>query len=88
MAALEDLGFLEKTHTSSGRIPSERGYRLYVEEIIMKKKNDESDFDSDTLLSFSYDLICKLAENNNLCYYVEYDENLPEHKVLRVFFYL
>lgn len=37
--------------------------------------NDESDFDSDTLLSFSYDIICKLAENNNLCYYVEYDEN-------------
>ena len=30
MAMLEDLGFLEKTHTSSGRIPSERGYRLYV----------------------------------------------------------
>ena len=44
MAALEELGFLEKTHTSSGRIPSERGYRLYVEEIIMKKKSDESDF--------------------------------------------
>ena len=30
MSNLEDLGLLEKTHTSSGRIPSEEGYRLYV----------------------------------------------------------
>lgn len=44
MAQLEEMGFLEKTHTSSGRIPSERGYRLYVEEIIMKKQHDESNF--------------------------------------------
>ena len=42
--------------------------------------NNESFCDSECFLSFSYDLICKLAENNNLCYYVEYDENLPEHK--------
>lgn len=31
MADLEDLGYLEKTHTSSGRIPSEKGYRFYVD---------------------------------------------------------
>ena len=41
MADLEDYGYLEKTHTSSGRIPSEKGYRLYVEEII-KEKDDET----------------------------------------------
>ncbi|HEY4602688.1 MAG TPA: heat-inducible transcriptional repressor HrcA [Cerasibacillus sp.] len=34
MADLEDLGYLEKTHTSSGRIPSEKGYRYYVDHII------------------------------------------------------
>ncbi|MFS0751390.1 heat-inducible transcriptional repressor HrcA [Oceanobacillus sp. 1P07AA] len=34
MADLEDLGFLEKTHTSSGRIPSEKGYRYYVDHLI------------------------------------------------------
>ncbi|MFC4356091.1 heat-inducible transcriptional repressor HrcA [Chryseomicrobium palamuruense] len=31
MADLEELGYLEKTHTSSGRIPSEKGYRYYVD---------------------------------------------------------
>ncbi|QED48696.1 heat-inducible transcriptional repressor HrcA [Cytobacillus dafuensis] len=34
MADLEELGFIEKTHTSSGRIPSERGYRYYVDHLL------------------------------------------------------
>ena len=34
MADLEEKGFLEKTHSSSGRIPSEKGYRYYVDHII------------------------------------------------------
>ncbi|RDW21754.1 heat-inducible transcriptional repressor HrcA [Oceanobacillus chungangensis] len=34
MADLEEMGFLEKTHSSSGRIPSELGYRYYVDHLI------------------------------------------------------
>ncbi len=34
MADLEALGFLEKPHASSGRIPTERGYRLYVDALL------------------------------------------------------
>ncbi|GAA0341020.1 heat-inducible transcriptional repressor HrcA [Bacillus carboniphilus] len=34
MADLEDLGFIEKTHTSSGRVPSEKGYRYYVDHLL------------------------------------------------------
>ena len=34
MADLEKEGYLEKTHTSSGRIPSAKGYRLYVDELL------------------------------------------------------
>lgn len=40
MAALEAEGLLEKTHTSSGRIPSSKGYRFYVENL-MEKQLDE-----------------------------------------------
>lgn len=40
MAALEAEGLLEKTHTSSGRIPSSAGYRFYVENL-MEKELDE-----------------------------------------------
>ena len=33
MNALEQDGYLEKTHTSSGRVPSEKGYQYYAEHI-------------------------------------------------------
>ena len=34
MAELEKIGFLEKPHTSAGRIPSQTGYRYYVDELV------------------------------------------------------
>ena len=40
MAELEKCGYLDKTHTSSGRIPSEKGYRYYVDELL--NENDIS----------------------------------------------
>ena len=45
MADLEDLGYLIKTHTSSGRIPSEKGYRFYVEEMMKKERETHQDWD-------------------------------------------
>jgi heat-inducible transcriptional repressor len=38
MGILEDLGYLEKQHISSGRIPSEAGYRYYVDNLMEPKK--------------------------------------------------
>ncbi|MEG0765329.1 MAG: heat-inducible transcriptional repressor HrcA [Pseudoflavonifractor sp.] len=38
MADLETLGFLEQPHTSAGRIPSPRGYRLYVNELMAEHR--------------------------------------------------
>lgn len=34
MAELEAMGYLEQPHTSAGRVPSERGYRFYVDSLI------------------------------------------------------
>ena len=34
MAELEKQGYIEKPHTSSGRVPSEKGYRYYVDELL------------------------------------------------------
>ena len=36
MAALEEQGYLLKTHTSSGRIPSALGYKYYVEHLVTR----------------------------------------------------
>ena len=34
MSDLEEMGFLEQPHTSAGRIPSEKAYRLYVDKLM------------------------------------------------------
>ncbi|WP_027415800.1 heat-inducible transcriptional repressor HrcA [Aneurinibacillus terranovensis] len=34
MADLEELGYIEQPHTSAGRIPSNKGYRYYVDELV------------------------------------------------------
>jgi len=34
MADLEDMGYLEQPHTSAGRIPSDKGYREYVDSLM------------------------------------------------------
>lgn len=43
MGILEDKGLLEKTHTSSGRVPSEAGYRYYVDNLMELKKMNADD---------------------------------------------
>ena len=38
MCDLEDMGYLIQPHTSAGRIPSDQGYRFYVDEILKEKQ--------------------------------------------------
>ena len=38
MADLEELGYLIQPHTSSGRVPSEKGYKLYVDMLMGKSE--------------------------------------------------
>lgn len=39
MADLEELGYLEQPHTSAGRIPTDKGYRYYVDQLISKEQD-------------------------------------------------
>lgn len=43
MSELEELGYLEKTHTSSGRVPSTEGYKYYVDNIMKPKELNGED---------------------------------------------
>ncbi len=43
MSDLEELGFLEQPHTSAGRIPSDKGYRFYVDNLMKEKDNFKVD---------------------------------------------
>ncbi len=40
---LEERGYLEQPHTSAGRVPSDKGYRFYVDHILEEKRLSESD---------------------------------------------
>ena len=41
MQVLEEMGYLEKTHTSSGRIPSTQGYKFYCENLLKNSSIDK-----------------------------------------------
>ena len=43
MAELAQLGFLEQPHASAGRIPSQQGYRYYVDSLMNKRELSESE---------------------------------------------
>ena len=40
MADLEEMGLIIQPHTSAGRIPSDRGYRVYVDEMLREKEQE------------------------------------------------
>ena len=42
MADLEEMGYILQPHTSAGRIPSDLGYRIYVDELIQEKDREVS----------------------------------------------
>jgi len=43
MSDLEEMGFILQPHASSGRIPSDMGYRLYVDHLMQKKELGEEE---------------------------------------------
>jgi heat-inducible transcriptional repressor len=45
MADLEEMGYIEQPHTSSGRIPSDKGYRLYVDQMMEQQAINKSQND-------------------------------------------
>ena len=51
MSALEKMGYLEKPHTSAGRIPSSKGYEYYCEHLRDKDVDDQLRYSLQTVLS-------------------------------------
>ncbi|MDE5978043.1 MAG: heat-inducible transcriptional repressor HrcA [Turicibacter sp.] len=79
MAELEDLGFIEKTHTSSGRVPSQQGYRYYVDFIlnqeplettsevgIFRQLLDQKQFERETTIKEAVNLLSNLTNYTSI----------------------
>lgn len=43
MSELEEMGYLEQPHTSAGRVPSEHGYRFYVNSLMQKYRMSQNE---------------------------------------------
>lgn len=61
MSDLEELGYLTHPHTSSGRVPSEKAYRLYVNELMKKRELTQEQKDA-----IARDLYSNVTELENL----------------------
>lgn len=90
MNYLEEIGLLEKTHISSGRIPSEKGYRYYVDNIMHPKElngedmlklqtivNNKSMVVSDAILK-SMEIISELTHYTTIVLGKQSSENLVQ----------
>jgi heat-inducible transcriptional repressor len=73
MADLEDEGFIDHPHTSAGRIPTDKGYRFYVDSLmdVQKLKNSEKNFikekmekgmEADELLNITSNLLSRITK--------------------------
>jgi heat-inducible transcriptional repressor len=71
MSDLEEMGYILQPHTSAGRIPSDKGYRLYVDELIRQKDQEVSDMKemmiekTDRLEKVLKQVVRVLASNTN-----------------------
>ena len=71
MSDLEEMGYILQPHTSAGRIPSDKGYRLYVDEIIRAKDQEVSNMKemmiekTDRLEKMLKQVVKVLASNTN-----------------------
>jgi len=71
MADLEEMGYILQPHTSAGRIPSDKGYRLYVDELIKEKDKEVRDIEemfitkTDRLEKVLKQVVKILASNTN-----------------------
>ncbi|MCL4538346.1 MAG: heat-inducible transcription repressor HrcA, partial [Bacteroidetes bacterium] len=77
MAVLEELGYLNHPHTSAGRVPTDEGYRFYLDSLMSLEalQEDEqariafglkSSFDSSELLSEASKLLGKVSRQLSL----------------------
>ncbi len=46
MADLEDLGYLQQPHTSAGRVPTDRGYRFFIDHLMKSRRLPQHEIDT------------------------------------------
>lgn len=91
MSDLEELGYLMQPHTSAGRIPSDKGYRLYVDNLMeikaiadLQRKNIKTNLlkqfgEVEQLLQYSSKIISQLTNYTSAVLTPQIKENRIKH---------
>src|SRR5437016_7097661 len=64
MADLEDLGYLQQPHTSAGRVPTDRGYRFFIDHLMRSRSlsaHDRESIDDQVRNASAVDEVLQLA---------------------------
>src|SRR5262245_29910291 len=59
MSELEEIGLLEQPHTSAGRIPTDHGYRFYVDHMLDSTQISENDLSAIESISFGSEITAR-----------------------------
>ena len=95
MAELEELGLVEQPHTSAGRVPTDKGYRYYVDHMLGEARLSRADFSAinsllgdlksglvgapDRLMERTSHLLSELSENVGIVVSPSLAENILQH---------
>ncbi len=88
MSDLEELGYIVQPHTSAGRIPSDKGYRLYVDMLMEEKQSEmeelkvELNAKSEKLDSILKEAVKVIAANTNYASMI----TTPQYRMKRIRF--
>ncbi len=95
MAELEELGLVEQPHTSAGRVPTDKGYRFYVDHMLGEARLTDADLSainslltglrtetsetSGRLMERTSHLLSELSENVGIVVSPSLSENILQH---------
>lgn len=93
MCELEDFGFLEQPHTSAGRIPTDKGYRYYVDNMLDSTRLSRNDLRAIERIDFGHEakarpdrlmekashVLSELSENVGIVVWPSLAENCLKH---------
>jgi heat-inducible transcriptional repressor len=93
MAELDEFGLLEQPHTSAGRIPTDRGYRYYVDNVVSDTRLSKSDLKAieqiggvaevtmrpDRLMGRASHVLSQLSQNVGIVVWPSLAENTLQH---------
>lgn len=91
MADLEEMGFLHQPHTSAGRVPTDKGFRFYVDSIVevrdltkgekeyISKKYEISTMDISDIMKETSQALSKLSQNIGLIMAPKFTSTVLKH---------